>query len=121
MKRQHLRAIVLLTSLAAVTAVVHEPAAAEAIGAGRWERSPERLTHRNGHRRRVWSTKAGDLELGIPKFRKGSFFPEILEPRRRIDQALYAVVMEAYVAYIASTTIRTARSRNSSGYFPGRR
>jgi transposase-like protein len=45
----------------------------------------------------VLSTKAGDLEVGIPKFRRGSFFPEIPEPGRRIDQALYAVVMEAYV------------------------
>ena len=79
--------------------------AVEAIGAGRWERSPERLTHRNGHRPRVWSTKAGDLEVGIPKFRKGSFFPEILEPRRRIDQALYAVVMEAYVHGVSTRAV----------------
>ena len=52
-----------------------------------------RLNERNGHRPRVVSTKAGDISLGIPKLRKGSFFPSILEPRRRIDQALYAVVM----------------------------
>ena len=45
---------------------------------------------------RVLTTKAGDVELAIPKLRRGSFFPSILEPRRRIDQALYAVVMEAY-------------------------
>ncbi len=52
------------------------------------------------------STKAGDLQLGIPKLRKGSFFPEILEPRRRIDQALYAVVMEAYVHGISTRSPR---------------
>ena len=79
--------------------------AVEAIGADRWERSPERLTHRNGHRPRVLSTKAGDLEVGIPKFRRGSFFPEILEPRRRIDQALYAVVMEAYVNGVSTRAV----------------
>ena len=79
--------------------------AAEAIGAGRWERSPDRVSHRNGHRPRVLSTKAGDLEVGIPKFRKGSFFPEILEPRRRIDQALYAVVMEAYVHGVSTRAV----------------
>ena len=62
-----------------------------------WERTPERVTYRNGTRPKVLSTKAGDLTLAIPKLRKGSFFPELLEPRRRIDQALYAVVMEAYV------------------------
>jgi putative transposase len=79
--------------------------ATETIGADPWERSPGRVTHRNGHRRRVLSTKAGDLELGIPKLRKGSFFPEILEPRRRIDQALYAVVMEAYVNGVSTRSV----------------
>ncbi|MCP4383612.1 MAG: IS256 family transposase [Hyphomicrobiales bacterium] len=79
--------------------------AADAIGAERWERAPGRVTHRNGHRSRVLSTKAGDLEVGIPKFRKGSFFPEILEPRRRIDQALYAVVMEAYVNGVSTRSV----------------
>ena len=79
--------------------------AAEAIGADRWERSPDRVSHRNGHRPRVLSTKAGDLQVGIPKFRKGSFFPEILEPRRRIDQALYAVVMEAYIHGVSTRAV----------------
>ena len=62
---------------------------------GRYERNEERITERNGHRPRVRSTKAGDLHLAIPKLRAESFFPSLLEPRRRIDQALYAVVMEA--------------------------
>jgi putative transposase len=82
-----------------------EAEAAEVIGAGRFERSAERTTHRNGYRRRVLSTKAGDLEVGIPKLRKGSFFPEILEPRRRIDQALYSVVMEAYVNGVSTRAV----------------
>jgi len=69
--------------------------ATERIGAAPYERTPERVTERNGHRPRVLTTKAGDVELRIPKLRKGSFLPVILEPRRRIDQALYAVVMEA--------------------------
>jgi len=51
------------------------------------------------------STKAGDLTLGIPKLRKGSFFPTILEPRRRIDQALYAVIMEAYVSGVSTRSV----------------
>ena len=75
------------------------------IGAGAWERTGGRTTHRNGHRPRVLSTKAGDLQLGIPKLRKGSFFPELLEPRRRIDQALYAVVMEAYVNGVSTRSV----------------
>jgi len=71
--------------------------ATERIGAAPYERADDRVTERNGHRPRMLTTKAGDVELRIPKLRKGSFFPIILEPRRRIDQALYAVVMEAYV------------------------
>ena len=67
------------------------------IGAGRYERSDARTTHRNGSRPKVIATQAGDVELAIPKLRQGSFFPVILERRRRIDQALYAVVMEAWV------------------------
>jgi putative transposase len=69
----------------------------QAIGAARYERAENRLTHRNGSRGRLLSTKAGDVELRIPKLRAGSFFPALLEPRRRIDRALWAVVMEAYV------------------------
>jgi putative transposase len=69
----------------------------QAIGAGRYERTQTRTTHRNGTRSRLLSTKAGDVELRIPKLREGSFFPALLEPRRRIDRALLAVVMEAYV------------------------
>jgi len=67
------------------------------IGAARYERTEDRVAHRNGSRPRLLSTKAGDVELRIPKMREGSFFPSLLEPRRRIDQALWAVVMEAFV------------------------
>src|SRR5262245_35461149 len=84
----------------AVTMVLQElieVEATEQIGAARYERSVQRTTDRNGSRPRLLTTQAGDLELSIPKLRKGSFFPSILKPRRRIDQALYAVVMEAYV------------------------
>jgi len=82
-----------------------EAEATEKIGADPWERGPDRVTHRNGHRPRVLTTKAGDLQLGIPKLRKGTFFPELLEPRRRIDQALYAVVMEAYVNGVSTRSV----------------
>ena len=75
-----------------------EAEATEQVGAGRYERTDTRVTDRNGTRPRLVATQAGDVQLRIPKLRKGSFFPVILEPRRRIDQALYAVVIEAYVA-----------------------
>jgi transposase-like protein len=67
------------------------------IGAASGERTPERTAQRNGHRPKLVSTPAGDVEVGIPKLRQGSFFPELLEPRRRIDKALWAVIMTAYV------------------------
>lgn len=68
-----------------------------AIGAGRHERSPARSNWRNGGRWRLLATPVGDVELRIPKVWEGSFFPGLLEPRRRVDQALWAVIMEAYV------------------------
>jgi putative transposase len=67
------------------------------IGAAPGEHTPERLALRNGHRPKLVSTPAGDVEVGIPKLRIGSFFPELLEPRRRIDKALWAVIMTAYI------------------------
>jgi hypothetical protein len=67
------------------------------IGAEPGERTPTRTALRNGHRPKVVSTPAGDVEVGIPKLRAGSFFPELLEPRRRIDKALWAVIMTAYI------------------------
>ena len=82
-----------------------ETEATERIGAGRYERTDERVTDRNGARPRLVATQAGDIELRIPKLRKGSFFPTILEPRRRIDQALYAVVMEAYVQGVSTRSV----------------
>jgi putative transposase len=79
--------------------------AAQAIGAGRYERTDGRTTHRNGSRTRLLSTEAGDVELHIPKLRQGSFFPALLEPRRRIDRALWAVVMEAYVHGVSTRKV----------------
>lgn len=79
--------------------------ATEHIGAGPYERTDQRITHRNGTRARVLSTKAGDLDLRIPKLRSGSFYPALLSPRRRIDHALWAVVMEAYVHGISTRKV----------------
>jgi putative transposase len=75
------------------------------IGAGPWERTAERTAQRNGYRPRVLSTPAGDLELAIPKLRSGSFFPSLLERRRRVDQALFAVVMEAYLHGVSTRKV----------------
>jgi len=79
--------------------------AAQVVGAARYERTETRTTHRNGSRPRLLSTKAGDVELAIPKLRHGSFFPALLEPRRRIDRALWAVVMEAFVHGVSTRKV----------------
>ncbi len=76
------------------------------MGAGRGERAPEeRLTHRNGYRPRPWQTRAGEVELAIPKIRRGSYFPSFLEPRKRSEQALVSVVQEAYVAGVSTRKV----------------
>jgi len=77
----------------------------DVVGACRYERTEARTTERNGVRPRLVATQAGDVPLRIPKLRKGSFYPSILEPRRRIDQALYAVVMEAYVHGVSTRSV----------------
>ena len=82
-----------------------ETEASQQVGAGRYERTDTRVTDRNGSRPRLVATQAGDVELRIPKLRRGSFFPAILQPRRRIDQALYAVVMEAYVNGVSTRAV----------------
>ena len=75
------------------------------IGAGPHQGTPDRLAQRNGHRPRLLTTTAGDLELRIPKLRAGSFFPSLLECRRRVDQALFAVVMEAYLHGVSTRKV----------------
>src|SRR3712207_5821724 len=75
------------------------------IGAAPHERTDARTAQRNGSRPRVLTTTAGDLELRIPKLRAGSFFPSLLERRRRIDQALFAVVMEAYLHGVSTRKV----------------
>ena len=93
------------TSVELVLQALIEAEATAVIGAAPHERSDERTNYRNGHRPRLLTTKAGDIELKIPKLRSGSFFPQILERRRRIDRALYAVVMEAYVHGVSTRKV----------------
>src|SRR5881227_3839292 len=82
----------------AVAAELMELEVSELIGAERGERRPDdRATHRNGYRPRRWDTRAGEVELQIPKIRQGSYFPSFLKPRKRGEQALLAIIQQAYV------------------------
>jgi len=69
------------------------------------ERSPERLNSRNGYRERLWETRAGSIDLKIPKLRKGSYFPGLLEPRRTAEKALAAVIQEAYIQGVSTRSV----------------
>jgi putative transposase len=71
--------------------------AEQQVGAKKYERSSQRKTHRNGYRQRAWETRVGEIPLSIPKLRGGTFFPSLLEPRKRSEKALLAVVQSAYV------------------------
>ena len=74
-------------------------------GAPAGARSADRLTHRNGYRERAWETRAGRIDLAIPKLRKGSYLPSFLEPRRTAEKALTAVIQEAYVHGISTRAV----------------
>jgi putative transposase len=79
-------------------------------------RSPERLNHRNGYRERAWDTRAGRIDLAIPKLRKGSYLPSFLEPRRTAEKALTAVIQEAYVHGVSTRAVDDlVRAMGASG------
>ena len=78
---------------------------AEQVGAERHERTVARSGYRNGYRERPWDTRVGTIELLVPRVRDGSFFPSLLEPRRRAERALVSVVQEAYIQGISTRRV----------------
>ena len=97
---------VICEAVKAIAAEMMEVEVSELIGAQRGERRPgDRATHRNGYRGRRWDSRAGELELQIPKLRQGSYFPSFLEPRKRSEQALLAVVQQAYALGVSTRRV----------------
>ena len=93
-------------AVAMVAAQLMEAEITGEIGAAHGVVSAQRVTHRNGYRPRVWETRVGEIELEIPKKRSGeAYFPSFLEPRRRCEQAIVAVVMEAYVNGVSTRKV----------------
>jgi len=92
-------------ALRILTQAVMDAEVAAEIGADLHERTPQRLTHRNGYRARRWDTRVGTLGLRIPKLREGSYFPSLLEPRRRSERALLSVVQQAYVEGVSTRRV----------------
>src|SRR5690349_3858581 len=88
-----------------VVSELMEAEVSQLIGAKLGERSEDRATHRNGYRARRWDTRAGEIELQIPKIRRGSYFPSILEPRRRSEQALLGVIQQADVCGVSTRRV----------------
>lgn len=95
----------LAQAAALVAQTTMELEVAQQIGAAKHERTPARQTQRNGYRERNWATRVGDIPLRIPKLRQGSYFPSLLEPRRRAEQALLAVVQQAYIAGVSTRKV----------------
>lgn len=91
--------------LAVLVEAVMEAEVSARIGAGLGERTASRLTQRNGYRERRWDTRVGSLDLQIPKLRQGSYFPALLEPRRRSERALLAVIQQAYVEGVSTRRV----------------
>lgn len=92
-------------ALAVLVQAIMAAEVTEQVGAGYGERVPDRLTQRNGYRPRPWDTRVGTLGLRIPKVREGSYFPSLLEPRRRSERALLSVVQQAYVEGVSTRRV----------------
>jgi len=97
---------VIRESVMTIAREIMEAEVSELIGAELGERRPaDRATNRNGYRPRRWDTRAGEIELQIPKLRQGSYFPSFLQPRKRSEQALVSVVQQAYVCGVSTRRV----------------
>ncbi len=88
---------ILRDGIKALAQMIMDVEVSSKIGAAPYERSENRTAYRNGYRTRAWDTRVGTVELKIPKITAGTYFPSLLDPRKRAEKALQAVIVEAYV------------------------
>jgi transposase-like protein len=93
----------------------------EQIGAEHGQRTPDRATHRNGYRARDWDTRVGTVELQVPRVREGSYLPSFLEPRRRAEKALAAVLAQCYVEGVSTRRVEDIAQAMGSLACPSRK
>jgi putative transposase len=106
----------------ALAQALMEAEVTQQVGAGRYERTPKRQGERNGSRERRWDTRVGSITLRVLRVRDGSYFPSLLEPRRRAERALVAVVQEAYVHGVSTRRVdELVQALGLSGVEPGAR
>ena len=91
--------------IALLTGLLMEAEVEQQVGARRFERNENRQTQRNGYRDRTWETRVGEIPLRIPKLRQGAYYPSFLEPRRRAERALMAVIQSAYVEGVSTRKV----------------
>jgi putative transposase len=110
----------LRTVAEAVLQILMEADVEGLIGAGRHERTGDRLNYRNGYRERSLDTRLGSLQLRIPKLRQGSYFPPFLEPRKTAEKALVTVIQEAWIGGVSTRRVDPAGRRAGAGDGPQR-
>jgi transposase-like protein len=96
---------ILREGIQALAQMIMDVEVSSKVGAGHYERSENRTAYRNGYRTRAWDTRGGTVELKVPKITVGSYFPSLLEPRRRAEKALHAVIVEAYVKGVSTRKV----------------
>lgn len=96
---------ILRDGIQALAQMIMEAEVSTKIGAAPYERSESRTAYRNGYRSRTWDTRVGTVELKIPKITAGTYFPSLLEPRKRAEKALQAVIIEAYVKGVSTRKV----------------
>jgi putative transposase len=112
---------ILRDGIKALAQMIMDVEVSSKIGAGPYERSETRTAYRNGYRTRAWDTRVGTVELKIPKVTAGTYFPSLLDPRKRAEKALQAVIVEAYVKGISTPRSTTWCGRWASMGYPNPR